>query len=84
MRITIDTELQSIIVPNSYYAQIDKLNDIIMAAGGKPLDYVEYIRNCFQTALANKIINQSEAAALRPRRGKRSPYNKPRNHEDDK
>ena len=84
MRITIDTELQAIIVPNSYYSQIDKMNNIIMAAGGMPLDYIDYIRNCFQTAMANKIITQSEAAALSPRRGKRSPYNKSRFAPDNK
>ena len=35
MRITIDTELQAIIVPDSYYMQVDKLNEIIDSAGGK-------------------------------------------------
>lgn len=33
MRITIDTELQAIIVPDSYYLQVDKLNEIITGAG---------------------------------------------------
>ena len=33
MRITIDTDLQCVIVPNSYYEQIDKLNEVIEAAG---------------------------------------------------
>ena len=38
MRITIDTELQAIIVPDSYYMQVDKLNEIIVSAGGNKLD----------------------------------------------
>lgn len=29
MRITIDTDLQAIIVPESYYMQVDKLNEVI-------------------------------------------------------
>ena len=63
MRITIDTELRVIIVPNSYYAQIDRLNEIITAAGGTKLDYANYIRDCFENALSTKIICQSEVAA---------------------
>ena len=63
MRITIDTELRVIIVPNSYYAQIDRLNEIITAAGGTKLDYANYIRDCFDNAISTKIICQSEVAA---------------------
>ena len=70
MRITIDTELQAIIVPNSYYNQIDKLNEIIIAAGGKKLDYTQYIKDCFAMAIANKTIQQSEIAVLTAHRKK--------------
>ena len=35
MRITID---KAIIVPDSYYMQVDKLNEIIVSAGGNKLD----------------------------------------------
>ena len=38
MRIIIDTELQAIIVPDSYYRQSDKLKDIIVSAGGNRLE----------------------------------------------
>ena len=38
MRITIDTELQAIIVSDSNYAQADQLNEIIDSAGGTKLD----------------------------------------------
>lgn len=62
MRITIDTELRVIIVPNSYYAQIDKLNEIISAAGGNKLDYANYIRDCFDNCISRKIICQSDVA----------------------
>lgn len=64
MRITIDTELQAIIVPNSYYAQIDKLNDVILAAGGNKLEYEKYIRDCFNLAMESKIVRQSDVGTL--------------------
>lgn len=64
MRITIDTELQAIIVPNSYYAQIDKLNEVIEAAGGKKLDYTQYIKDCFALAVGNKVVRQSDVGTL--------------------
>ena len=35
MRFIIDTELERIIVPDSYYNQIDKTNKLIEANGGK-------------------------------------------------
>ena len=64
MRITIDTELQAIIVPNSYYNQIDKLNNVILAAGGKKLDYEQYIKDCFKLAVETKIVCQSDVGTL--------------------
>lgn len=71
MRITIDTELQAIIVPNSYYAQIDKLNDVILAAGGNKLEYEKYIRDCFNLAMESKIVRQSDVATLTPHKKKK-------------
>lgn len=76
MRITIDTELQCIIVPNSYYTQIDKLNVIISAAGGKKLDYIHFIRDCFENAIESKILRLSDVRELKPRRSKNSPEKK--------
>lgn len=74
MRIIIDTDLQTIIVPESYYLQVDKLNEIIVEAGGRPLDYVSYIRTCFEKAYATRIISQHELTELRGRkRKKKSP-----------
>ena len=73
MRITIDTDLQCIIVPNSYYTQIDKLNDIIEAADGKPLDYTQYIRDCFSKAIDSRIIQASEVAAHKASRTNDAP-----------
>ena len=60
MRIIIDTELQVIIVPDSYYTQVDKLNEIIESAGGRKLDYNVYIKTCFDKAYASQIICQED------------------------
>ncbi len=66
MRITIDTELQAIIVPDSYYMQVDKLNEIITSAGGNKLDYTAYIKTCFDKAYETQIVRQSDVAKLKP------------------
>lgn len=65
MRITIDTELQAIIVPESYYMQVDKLNEVISEAGGTALDYTEYIRTCFEKAYATQIVRQGDVAKIK-------------------
>ena len=72
MRIIIDTELQAIIVPDSYYAQVDWLNEIITAAQGNKLDYTEYIQTCFNNAYKTQIICQSDIAKLKSARRKAS------------
>ena len=71
MRITIDTELQVIIVPNSYYSQIDKLNEVIAAVSEKKLDYTQYIKDCFAVAIENKIVRQSDIGTLTPHKKKK-------------
>ena len=76
MRITIDTDLQCVIVPNSYYEQIDKLNEVIEAAGGNKLDYTQYIKDCFAIAVGNKIVRQSDVGTLTLHK-KRKPAAKP-------
>ncbi len=68
MRIVIDTDLQAIIVPDSYYMQVDKLNEIITESGGKKLDYAEYIKNCFEKAYATQVIRQDDVKKLKPRK----------------
>lgn len=79
MRITIDTELQAIIVPDSYYSQVDKLNEIIVSAGGRKLDYEAYIRTCFDKAYETQIISQSDLAKLKLR--KKMSKSKPKGEE---
>lgn len=65
MRITIDTDLQAIIVPESYYMQVDKLNEVIEEAGGTKLDYSEYIESCFNKAYHTQIIRQNDVAKMK-------------------
>lgn len=65
MRITIDTELQAIIVPESYYMQVDKLNEVIEEAGGEPLDYAKYIKTCFEKAYNTQIVRQGDIAKMK-------------------
>lgn len=65
MRITIDTELQAIIVPESYYMQVDKLNEVIEEAGGEALDYTKYIKTCFEKAYNTQIIRQGDVAKMK-------------------
>lgn len=66
MRIIIDTDLQAIIVPDSYWTQVNRLNEVIEEAGGKPLDYTEYVRTCFEKAYATQIIRPGDVAKLKP------------------
>lgn len=68
MRIIIDTDLQAIIVPDSYTTHVDRLNEVITEAGGQPLDYTHYIRTCFEKAYASQVIRLSEVAELKAQR----------------
>lgn len=65
MRITIDTDLQAIIVPESYYMQVDKLNEVIEEAGGTKLDYKAYIKSCFEKAYATQIVRQNDVVKMK-------------------
>ena len=65
MRIIIDTDLQAIIVPESYYMQVDKLNEVIEEAGGTKLDYTQYIKSCFDKAYNTQIIRQNDVAKMK-------------------
>lgn len=65
MRITIDTDLQVIIVPNSYYDYVDRLNEIITEAGGDELDYKSYIKTLFDKAYETKIIRADDVKKVK-------------------
>lgn len=64
MRIIIDTDLQAIIVPDSYTTHVDRLNEVITEAGGQPLDYTHYIRTCFEKAYEVAELKAQRKASL--------------------
>ena len=89
MRITIDTELQAIIVPDSYYMQVDKLNEVIIEAGGEALDYKKYIKSCFDKAYDTQIIRQDDVkkmkgASAKKRKPTAKTEDRPESAEDEK
>lgn len=71
MRIIIDTELQAIIVPDSYYMQIDKMNAVIAEVGGNKLEYSKYIKTCFDKAFETQIIRNSDIPKAKGTKNKR-------------
>lgn len=63
MRIIIDTEMERIIVPDSFFTQIDKMNKILSENGtekDKLIKYEEYIQNEFSKAYAQAPIRKSD------------------------
>ena len=67
MRITIDTDLKEIIVPNKYFDNIDAMNEIATQSGGKPFDYTQYIKDEFNVAIVKPLKRTSDIPA-RPRK----------------
>lgn len=68
MRFTIDTELDRIIVPDTFFNQIDKMNDVLVEHGGKDakkIDYVEYIKEAIKRAEANAPVRKSDVKSLK-------------------
>lgn len=61
MRIIIDTEKEKIIVPDSFFNQIDKMNSILKENGAdKQIDYVQYIKDAYEKAIKNAPIRKSD------------------------
>ena len=63
MRIIIDTEKEVIIVPDTYYQQIDRKNSVLEKAGvekEKRIDYVQFIKDSFDTAITKSIIRKAD------------------------
>ena len=67
MRIIIDTETQQVIVPDSFYAQIDKINELLVKAGAgeKKIDYTQYVEDAMKKALKNPYIRKSDLSKRR-------------------
>ena len=62
MRIEIDTELEKIIVPNSFFNQIDKMNKVLVENGAedKKIEYTQYVKDSFEKAIKNALVRKSD------------------------
>ena len=66
MRFIIDTELERIIVPNSFFNQIDKMNKILKDNGSeKVIDYNDYIAEAIKKASENAPIRKDDIKTLK-------------------
>lgn len=68
MRFTIDTELERIIVPDTFFNQIDKMNEVLSAHGGentKKIDYVAYINEAIAKAQKNAPVRKADVKSLK-------------------
>lgn len=60
MRITIDLETKEVIVPDSYFRQIDKMNKLLEEHGGTPVDYIGYIKDNVAKAVENPFKRKAD------------------------
>lgn len=67
MRITIDTEIERIIVPNTFFRAIDKKNEVLKEAGveNKTIDYTQYVKDCFEKAVQHSFVRKSDVPTLK-------------------
>lgn len=67
MRITIDTELKRVIVPDTFFKQIDKMNEVLVANGAadKKIEYTTYIREQIDQAMKNAPIRKSDVKSMK-------------------
>ena len=67
MRFTIDTTLERIIVPDSFFNQIDKMNQVLAERGAadKEIDYVQYINEAIAKAQKNAPVRKSDVKTLK-------------------
>ena len=67
MRFIIDTNLERVIVPDSFFNQIDKMNQVLVdnGAADKKIDYVQYIKDAMAKAAANAPVRKSDVKTLK-------------------
>lgn len=68
MRFTIDTEIDRIIVPDTFFNQIDKMNAVLKEHGGEGteiIDYVQYIKDAIARAEKNAPVRKSDLKTLK-------------------
>lgn len=62
MRITIDTEKEIIILPNSFFSNLEKQNKILADNGvDKKITPEDYVKENFEKAMKNPFVKQSDA-----------------------
>ena len=67
MRFIIDTNLERVIVPDSFFNQIDKMNQVLVENGAadKKVDYVKYIKDAMEKAIANAPVRKADVKSLK-------------------
>ena len=68
MRFIIDTNLERVIVPDSFFNQIDKMNQVLVKHGGEnvqKIDYVQYIKDATTKSIANAPVRKSDVKTLK-------------------
>ena len=62
MRITLDVDNKQIIVPDTYYGAVDKMNKALEAAKveDKTIDYVQYIADAWEEAIKKPLIRKAD------------------------
>ena len=67
MRFTIDTELKRIIVPDTFFNQIDKMNAVLVANGAedKKIDYIKFINDAIAEAQKNAPVRKADLKSLK-------------------
>ena len=67
MRFTIDTNLERVIVPDSFFNQIDKMNQVLVENGAadKKIDYVQYIKDAMAKAIENAPVRKADVKTLK-------------------
>ena len=68
MRFIIDTNLERVIVPDSFFNQIDKMNQVLVKHGGEnvqKIDYVQYIKDAMEKAIANAPVRKADVKTLK-------------------
>ena len=65
MRLIIDTKLERIIVPDTFFNQIDKMNQVLAENGAEQrVDYVQYINDAIAKAQKNAPVRKSDVKSL--------------------
>lgn len=67
MRFIIDTNLERVIVPDSFFNLIDKMNQVLVdnGAADKKIDYVQYIKDAMEKAIANAPVRKADVKSLK-------------------